>query len=191
MLGAQQTMFAFIGACSLVVCRGFVMVTQPPATTSRGGFLKSSTAAIVSAAVLPSVAMPSFAEDTVAIKKLKTGRGPSPIAGDLVGIRFKGIYNGNVFDDITETPEPLYIRAGVGNIVKGMDDALLTMHVGDKWEITVPGPLAFGKEGRPPSPGKPRIPPNATVIYELELQTLPGKEDDLIESGAMDSFNEK
>lgn len=43
------------------------------------------------------------------------------------------------------------------------------------------GELAFGKDGRPASPGKPRIPPNAVITFDLEMVGLPGKEPELIE----------
>jgi len=41
--------------------------------------------------------------------------------------------------------------------------------------------LAFGKAGRPSSPGKPRIPPNAVIVFDVEMVGLPGKEVELIE----------
>ena len=55
------------------------------------------------------------------------------------------------------------------------------MHVGDVFELKIPGDLAFGKKGRRASAGKPSIPPNATVDYELALVELPGKQLELLE----------
>lgn len=55
------------------------------------------------------------------------------------------------------------------------------MRVGDIYELTIPGQLAFGSKGRRASAGKPSIPPNATVNYTLELTTIPGKDRELIE----------
>jgi FKBP-type peptidyl-prolyl cis-trans isomerase len=90
------------------------------------------------------------------IHKLASGSGQSCAVGDLAAIRFKGRYKDYVFDDIFGTPEPLYFRAGGGNLVKGIDEAIVMMKIGDRWELTIPGPLAFGDKGRSPSPGKPR-----------------------------------
>lgn len=56
------------------------------------------------------------------------------------------------------------------------------MNVGDVYELTLPGDLAFGTKGRRASAGKPSIPPNATVNYTLELSTIPGKEEELLET---------
>lgn len=55
------------------------------------------------------------------------------------------------------------------------------MRIGEQWEMEIPGDLAFGKKGRSASPGKGRIPPDATVTYLLEIVSLPGKEEELID----------
>ena len=55
------------------------------------------------------------------------------------------------------------------------------MRVGDRWVLTIPGDLAFGKKGRPASAGKPRIPSDATIVFDVEIVGLPGKEKELIE----------
>jgi len=55
------------------------------------------------------------------------------------------------------------------------------MRVGDRWSLTVPGNLAFGPKGRPASAGKPRIPADAEIIFEVEMVGLPGKEEELID----------
>lgn len=58
-------------------------------------------------------------------------------------------------------------RAGVGTLLRGVDEAVLHMHPGEKLHLIFGGELAFGSKGRPSSPGKPRIPPNAMVDYEV------------------------
>lgn len=108
--------------------------------------------------------------------------GAVPKIGDLIAIRFKGSYEGKVFDDITETPEPLYYRVGAGTLIKGIDEALPMMHFGETWNLVIPGELAFGPKGRPASAGKPRIPSNANLEYELSIVGFPGFEGDLIDT---------
>lgn len=63
---------------------------------------------------------------------------------------------------------------------------MILMRVGDVFDLTLPGDLAFGPKGRRASPGKPTIPPNATVNYTVELSTIPGKEVELLESNPED-----
>lgn len=101
--------------------------------------------------------------------------------GDLVAIRFRGQYKDSVFDDILDNTEPFYFRLGSGAVLKGIEDAVQEMPVGAKWELEIPGDLAFGSAGRGASPGKPRIPPGATINYILELSGIPGREEDLID----------
>jgi peptidylprolyl isomerase len=90
-----------------------------------------------------------------------------PKVGDLVAIRFRGEYKGNAFDDTFKTDQPYFYRAGVGLLVKGLDDAIVQMKVGDQWKLQFGGNLAFGEKGKPSSPGKPRIPPNAEISFEV------------------------
>ena len=65
-------------------------------------------------------------------------------------------------------------------IVKGLDDAIPNMSVGDRWKLSFGGDLAFGEKGKPSAPGRPRIPPNAVIDYEVELEDIPGAGDDFI-----------
>ncbi|PXF41985.1 Peptidyl-prolyl cis-trans isomerase FKBP16-3, chloroplastic [Gracilariopsis chorda] len=115
-------------------------------------------------------------------KVVQSGSGATPELGDLVGIRFKGSYNGVVFDNLFNEPAPYFYRVGSGTILKGLEEAVLLMKVGDVFEVTLPGELAFGRKGRRASAGKPSIPPNATVSYTIELTTIPGKDEELLES---------
>ena len=107
------------------------------------------------------------------------GKGERPIVGDLIAIRFKGSTEGRVFDDITKTDEPLYYRVGGGSLIKGIDEAVTLMHYGETWGLTIPGDLGFGPKGRSASAGKPRIPPNAELYYEVQFVGFPGFEGDL------------
>eukprot|EP00871_Galdieria_phlegrea_P002276 jgi/Galph1/3049/GphlegSOOS_G1724.1 len=121
-------------------------------------------------------------QDGVRYKILKKGKGTAhPVVGDLVGIRFRARYKDYVFDDIMESTEPYYLRVGSGNIIKGVEEVLPLLAVGELVHITVPSEAAFGSKGRRASPGRRAIPPNATLEYELELSELPGKEEELLE----------
>lgn len=64
---------------------------------------------------------------------------------------------------------------------QGIDEAVQLMHVGDVYDLTLPPSLAFGKKGRRASAGKPSIPPDAQIDFTLELSSIPGKEDELLE----------
>mmetsp|Transcript_18002 Transcript_18002/g.49934 ORF Transcript_18002/g.49934 Transcript_18002/m.49934 type:complete len:179 (+) Transcript_18002:356-892(+) len=171
----MRTVFVFLLICSAVNAWSQSSVT-------RDNFLKSAVATAGSWAFvgsLPAVAetLPSGVSYTIK----QTGDGPKPDVGELVAIRFAAFAGDNKIDDIFVTPEPYYTRLGSGGLIKGVEQVLPMMRVGDRWVLTVPGELAFGKKGRPASAGKPRIPSDATIIFDVEIVGLPGKETELID----------
>eukprot|EP00526_Cylindrotheca_closterium_P024426 CAMPEP_0113603630 /NCGR_PEP_ID=MMETSP0017_2-20120614/1377_1 /TAXON_ID=2856 /ORGANISM="Cylindrotheca closterium" /LENGTH=147 /DNA_ID=CAMNT_0000512027 /DNA_START=204 /DNA_END=647 /DNA_ORIENTATION=+ /assembly_acc=CAM_ASM_000147 len=128
--------------------------------------------------------IPSGAETTpagVPYEVIKKGDGPKPEVGELIAIRFAAFNGSNKIDDIFETPEPYYTRLGSGGLLKGVETTLPLMVLGDRWKLTIPGELAFGQQGRKASAGKPRIQPNAEIIFDVEIVGLPGKEPELID----------
>eukprot|EP00980_Cylindrotheca_fusiformis_P003674 scaffold818_cov136-Cylindrotheca_fusiformis.AAC.40 len=117
----------------------------------------------------------------VTYEVIKSGNGPKPEVGELIAIRFQAFAGSNKIDDIFDTPEPYYTRLGSGGLLKGVETTLPLMTVGDRWKLTIPGELAFGPKGRPASAGKPRIPANAEIVFDVEVVGLPGKEPELID----------
>ncbi|HEX3871863.1 MAG TPA: FKBP-type peptidyl-prolyl cis-trans isomerase [Pirellulales bacterium] len=97
---------------------------------------------------------------------IKQGNGPSPKATDTVTAHYTGrLPDGTVFDSSTERGMP--ITFPITQVIKGWTEALQLMKVGDKWELFIPSNLAYGPEGRPPA-----IPPNATLVFEVELLSI-------------------
>eukprot|EP00601_Ochromonadales_sp_CCMP2298_P027646 CAMPEP_0173294086 /NCGR_PEP_ID=MMETSP1143-20121109/13675_1 /TAXON_ID=483371 /ORGANISM="non described non described, Strain CCMP2298" /LENGTH=165 /DNA_ID=CAMNT_0014233719 /DNA_START=144 /DNA_END=641 /DNA_ORIENTATION=+ len=106
--------------------------------------------------------------------------GAIPKVGENVAIRFRGSYKGTEFDNTMKADNPYFVRAGAGILLKGLDDAVPNMHVGDRYHLVFGGDLAFGAKGRSSSPGKPRIPPMADVDFEVVLESIPGSEEEFI-----------
>ncbi|KAL3795582.1 hypothetical protein ACHAWO_001577 [Cyclotella atomus] len=153
---------------------------------SRSQLLQNAAAAATALTILP---LPSSADDDsvtvtpsgITIKVLKSGNGPAPDIGELAAIRFASYAGENKIDNIFDTAEPYYTRVGSGGLIKGVEEVLPKMRLGDRWVLTIPGNLAFGPKGRPASAGTPRIPANAEIIFDVEMVGLPGKEPELID----------
>jgi FKBP-type peptidyl-prolyl cis-trans isomerase len=93
------------------------------------------------------------------------GTDGTPRIGDEVIAHYDGrLLDGTPFDSSYRNGIPFTFRVGTGAVIKGWDEAFLTMHKGEKRTLIVPYWLAYGAEGRPPS-----IPPRATLVFEVEL----------------------
>lgn len=92
------------------------------------------------------------------------GTGESPQAGQNVTVNYIGtLENGTKFDSSYDSGKPYTFRIGTGLVIQGWDEGLMKMRVGGKRRLIVPPQLAYGAEGRP------GIPPNSTLIFEVEL----------------------
>jgi FKBP-type peptidyl-prolyl cis-trans isomerase FklB len=96
-------------------------------------------------------------------KVLAAGSGKSPGTNDTVKAHYKGtLIDGTEFDSSYTRGQPFVTP--VTRVIKGWTEALLKMKVGDKWQLFVPGDLAYGERGMPP-----KIGPSAVLIFEMEL----------------------
>lgn len=95
---------------------------------------------------------------------LKKGDGGDrPKFGDTVEVHYTGtLEDGTEFDSSRRRGQPASFR--LGNVIEGWNEGLQLMSAGARYRFTIPGDLAYGAEGRPP-----RIPPNATLIFDVEL----------------------
>lgn len=101
--------------------------------------------------------------DGLQYKIITDGTGETPAADSVVTVNYRGTFlNGQEFDNSARSGKPATLQAN--HIIPGWTEALTKMKVGAKWQLFIPSSLAYGAAGRPPI-----IPPNATLVFEIEL----------------------
>lgn len=95
---------------------------------------------------------------------LVVGNGPTPQAGQRAVVHYTGtLENGTQFES-SRGKRPYEFALGRGEVIKGWDEGIATMKVGGRRRLTIPPQLGYGQRGSPP-----RIPPNATLVFDVEL----------------------
>ena len=93
------------------------------------------------------------------------GTGVSPKAGQSVKVHYTGwLENGKKFDSSVDRDQPFDFIIGTGQVIKGWDEGVSTMKVSGKRKLTIPSELGYGSRGAGSD-----IPPNATLIFDVEL----------------------
>jgi FKBP-type peptidyl-prolyl cis-trans isomerase len=103
------------------------------------------------------------------IEDIVFGTGASPNRGQTVVVHYTGrLSNGKKFDSSIDRGEPFEFRIGVGQVIQGWDQGVMTMKIGGKRRLTIPPELAYGSQDI----GDGLIPPNSTLIFDVELLDL-------------------
>ncbi|HVQ39611.1 MAG TPA: FKBP-type peptidyl-prolyl cis-trans isomerase [Pyrinomonadaceae bacterium] len=98
------------------------------------------------------------------------GEGRQPKPGDTVSVHYTGLLtNGVKFDSSLDRGNPISFELGVGRVIKGWDEGIAKLHVGDQATLVIPSSLGYGAKGIGP------IPPDATLVFIVELVAIQEK----------------
>ena len=167
---------ASMGSATLCGCTS---LTEPPppepiaaesvTLPASGPSAKALAPPVVSASA---TALPQPPAESAALGKLTTvtlakGKGPEAKPGDRVRVHYVGtLPDGTKFDSSRDRNKPFDFALGAGQVIKGWDQGVAGMRVGEKRKLLIPPSLAYGARGRP------GIPPNSALIFEVELLAI-------------------
>jgi hypothetical protein len=161
-----------LAAAALSVCTACTVFTEPPTpepvTTQAPATPPPPPSAAASAAPSASApAAPPAPEAPLSVTTTAQGKGPGAQNGDKVRVHYTGtLTNGTKFDSSRDRDKPFDFVLGKGMVIKGWDQGILGMKVGEKRKLVIPPSLAYGAAGRP------SIPPNSTLNFDVELLAI-------------------
>jgi FKBP-type peptidyl-prolyl cis-trans isomerase FkpA len=109
--------------------------------------------------------MPTTTPSGLTIDDIVVGNGAAATAGQKVKVHYTGwLTNGTKFDSSKDRNDPFVFPLGAGSVIKGWDEGVQGMKIGGKRKLTIPPALGYGARG-----AGGVIPPNATLVFEVEL----------------------
>ena len=110
-------------------------------------------------------AMTKLPEGELKVEKYVEGSGAQARKGQTVSVHYTGtLENGQKFDSSRDRGQPIEFPLGAGHVIRGWDEGIAQLKVGDKAKLTIPASMGYGERGIPGV-----IPGGATLIFDVEL----------------------
>ncbi len=166
-MSGRVALVAAVAATPIIIALALILFVidgdddgvEPPIVSA------SPTPASVDTGPPPVADEPTFSDTGLGIIDIEAGSGEPPETGKLLVVHYTGWLSedGTKFDSSLDRGTPLEFPLGAGQVIPGWDEGLATMKVGGKRRLIIPSELAYGEEGRP------GIPPNAELTFDIEL----------------------
>lgn len=171
----KRFLYTFLAFVLFGVIFGVYQARQEAAKTSS---MASSTDSVLSDTMTSSstAATEITATTSTSTKPTNTTKPMSTVTaqnGDTVFVNYTGkLTDGTVFDSSIPRGQPFSFQLGAGMVIAGWEKGILGMHVGEKKTLTIPAADGYGAQGVPNGRGGYAIPPNATLIFDVELMDV-------------------
>ena len=155
---------------ALIVSAVLLGVVVVVVLVGRGGGDSSSSGDLTDTSQKPVVEVPDDPPpDQLEVKDIVEGDGAEAKKGDQVSVQYVGVDygTGKEIGSSWDGNQPVDFQLGSGQVIPGWDQGVEGMKVGGRRELTVPPDLAYGPAGRPPD-----IPPNATLVFVIDLLSV-------------------
>ncbi len=155
---------------TLIVAAGLTVVLVGAIVISRSGGSDTSPGELTDLSAKPSLEPPPTPPPKELVKReIVKGKGAEAKDGDTIKVQYVGVVygTGKEFGSSWDSGRPFTFKLGSGGVIPGWTQGIPGMRVGGRRELIVPPNLGYGPQGSPPA-----IPPNATLIFAIDLLSV-------------------